>query len=99
MSEIINVGKKMREEAYYRDGRGQRTPYKVSKRAIQEEISCLNALIESHMNSICQRLHAEGKQKTVLEEDIIRENGKIIRGLHEEKKGGDKVKKTKQSPG
>lgn len=81
MSEIINVGKKMREEAYY-----GKTYFKVSKRAIQEEISYFNALIEAHMNSICKRLLIENRRKTVLEEDIVRENGKIIGVSHEEKK-------------
>lgn len=82
-SNVINVKARMREEAYYQVPRGCRVLYRVSDRAVQEEISYLNALIEAHMNGICKRLHSEGKQKTVLEEDIIQENGKIVKANKE----------------
>jgi len=78
-SNVINVKARMREEAYYKVPRGCRVRFKVSDRAIQEEIGYLNALIETHMSGICKRLYTEGNQKTVLEEDIIKENGKIPR--------------------
>lgn len=84
-SNVINIGARMREEAYYQVPRGCKVRYKVSDKAVQEEISYINALIEAHMNGICKRLHAEGKQKTVLEGDIVRENGRIIQTKKEEK--------------
>lgn len=88
-SNVINIKARMREEAYYKVPRGCKVRYKVSEKAVREEISYINALIEAHMNGICKRLYAEGKQKTVLEEDIIRENGKIVRRTQEMVGGAD----------
>ena len=76
---VINIKERMREEAYYKVPRGCRVRYKVSDKAVREEISYINALIEAHMSGICKRLYAEGRQKTVLEGDIVRENGKIVK--------------------
>jgi histone H3/H4 len=80
-SNVINVKARMLEEAHY-----GKTYFRVSDKAIQEEISYLNALIEVHMSNICKRLLLDGsrkKRKTVLEEDIIRENGRLIQSNKE----------------
>jgi len=74
----------MRQEAYLQaTKRGKRIDFNVSAKAIQEEISFLNAKIESDIFAICERLYNESKQrrkpmqKTILEKDVIMANSFI----------------------
>lgn len=74
-SEVINVGKLMRQEAYFQTGKKKKIKnFRVSKAAVQEEISFIKALIESHVSGICEKLN-HTTRTTIQEEDIIQENG------------------------
>jgi histone H3/H4 len=74
-SEVINVGKIMRQEAYFQTGKKKKIKnFRISKNAVQEEIGFLKALIETHIAGICERLN-NTTRTTIQEEDIIQENG------------------------
>lgn len=80
-SEVINVGKLMRQEAYFQMGKRKKIKkFRVANFAVQEEISFLKALIETHVAGICERL-TNTSRTTILSEDIIQENGfkKVIK--------------------
>lgn len=85
-SEVINVGKIMRQEAYLKQGkRGKTHQFNVSAKAIQEEISFLVAKIEADVFAVCERYFYEAKRKhnmksmkkTVMADDVILVNGFI----------------------
>lgn len=74
-SEVINVGKLMRKEAYFQTGKRKKIQnFRISKDAIQEEISFLNALVEAHVAGICEKL-SNSKRTTIMADDVIMENG------------------------
>jgi len=83
--QTLNIGKKMREEAFINKGKNPHTThkFKVSKQAVQEFKSYIEAMIERDMHEICERLFEEHQhrqaqgykrqlQKTVLGCDVIR---------------------------
>jgi len=83
-SEVINVGKLMRQESYLRNGkRGKTYQFKMSAKAVQEEISFLKAKIEGDVFAVCERHFNEAKRKhnlggmkkTVMPDDIVMVNG------------------------
>ena len=85
-SEVINVGKIMRQEAYLKNGkRGKTFHFKVSSKAVQEEISFLRAKIESDVYSACLMYYNDAKKKkkmdtmtkTVSGDVVIRVNGYV----------------------
>lgn len=73
-SEVLNIGKIIRLEAYQKRGKRGKTTLRVSEDAIQEEISFLKALVESHVN-YAGELAIKNKRKTITSEDIIQANG------------------------
>jgi histone H3/H4 len=89
-SEIINVGKIMRQEAFLKaTKRGKQIDFNVSAKAVQEEISFLKAKIESDVFSICERLYNESRsknnmRKTIMDKDVVLANGFIEQKKREE---------------
>lgn len=86
-SEIINVGKLMRQEAFYQNGkRGKMYRFKVSSKAVQEEISFLVAKLESDVFMACEKYYNDAKKKrkmdamtkTISERAIIEVNNRIV---------------------
>lgn len=83
-SEVINVGKLMRAEAYIQNTkRSKKHLFNVSAKAVQEELSYLKAKIEADVFTVCERHFKEAKRKhnisgmkkTVMTDDIILVNG------------------------
>lgn len=77
-SEVINVGKLMRQEAWHKTGKTDKSKHqmKVQSQAIQEEIGFLEAIIESHM-AMASELAFMNNRSTVMIEDIIHANGRV----------------------
>lgn len=76
-SEVINIGKLMRQEAFLKLGpRRPKLCFKVSKKAVQEHISYLKAKLESDVVVMCEQAR-DAKRKTILPEDVVRCNGRV----------------------
>ena len=55
---ILNVGKLMRGEAYIESSK-KKIRFKISQKAVHEEISFIKARIEADVFGICKRIHDE----------------------------------------
>ena len=82
----------MRNEAYIKRKRGKKHHFKISAKAVQEEISFLKAKIEADVFAVCEKHFDEAKRKrsianmkkTVMADDIIIANGFIIQPKRKE---------------
>lgn len=71
---VINVKKRMKEEAHLKLSKRICKDFNISAEAVQEEISFLNAIIETHMVKAMEIAHNEN-MKTVMSEHIVQANG------------------------
>jgi len=72
-SNIVNVKKIMQNNSKYKISKRKYKDFNISKTAIQEEISYIEALIEVHMQIAMALAHKEGR-KTIQEKHIIMAN-------------------------
>jgi len=89
-SEVINVGKAMRNQAYHLTGKTNKSlkKLKVQASAVQEEISFLLAKIECDMSEASRIAFNQG-MKTVTDEHIIEANGIIKDHTKDREEGKD----------
>ena len=71
-SEVINVGKTMRKEAWLKVGKRKTKQFRVSPEAIQQMLSYIVAGIEINLPQICERVQKTNHPNTVKEEDVVR---------------------------
>ena len=66
----INIGKRMREEAYLRVSQRKTCQFKVSKEAEQEYASFINSAFDPHLALLC-KIANDDKRKTILQRDVM----------------------------
>jgi len=72
-SEVLNIGKIVRWEAYVRSSKkmkAEKKGYKVSSNAIQELISFIKAELDSKTGEMIELIKKEGRN-TILDRDVI----------------------------
>ena len=72
-SNTINVRKAMKDECRLKTGKRSYINFKLSKEAVQQEISYILAIIERHVQIAMENAH-NNKRKTIKTEDIINAN-------------------------
>lgn len=86
-SEVIHIGREMRDGAYVKKGR-RKVPLRVSPDAVQEMISYIKASLDRAMNLISETTVKSNHPQTVYSEDVInhfafKENDPFVEGEEE----------------
>ena len=71
-SEVVNVGKIMRKEAWLKEGKRKIQRFRVSPDAVQQMVSYIICGIEINLPQICEMVKKTNHPNTVKEEDVVR---------------------------
>ena len=71
-SEVVNVGKLMRKEAWLKVGKRKIRRYRVSPDAVQQMISYIKCGIEINTPQMCEMANKTNHPNTIKEEDVVR---------------------------